>query len=566
MDVEPPLSRDEGSRSGGGGAGGGGAQPAPRLPSISALLNAVPSDRAPDSSSISPTQTLPPCNSFDRPSRHGSLSTTVSSAGTSPGTSFSSQPSSSEFPSVATAAPRIAEETAFADSQWRSPHDIPSPRSKQLTSAEFPDGNALYPLPSGLSSNAAISSRAAYGTLSPRPRSNSISYPLVYEPPSFARAPHPYSGFATSSERAGATGGDERGPHASVRERAPEGGLLRQTGQRISPNRQRALSISTADEYRLHPPAWPTVSPVEQQQQHALHQPASRRESTDSRRSAAPPRLAYVMEQPPDLLPVPPPLAGPSTWSGGFAAVPLPLNHEMPLPPLSHASLPSSSRSKHPPPPAGLGLHPLSIPNGLPHPSSASPPSAMSPQNGHPPLRSVAGSSTPSALPNGTGAFPPTLGWNALPARPGPPPSGQIAADLAYGAEAVPETVNEAGKYACPHCSKRFARPSSLRIHMHSHTGEKPFSCHLCDRAFSVQSNLRRHLKIHRGGAQPVAPSRRGSRLAAEQQARAANAEAEQAAQQSVGVVDPEGIPPPGVGRRHAEDDEEPDGEDGEEG
>ncbi|ORY46301.1 hypothetical protein BCR35DRAFT_272805, partial [Leucosporidium creatinivorum] len=47
--------------------------------------------------------------------------------------------------------------------------------------------------------------------------------------------------------------------------------------------------------------------------------------------------------------------------------------------------------------------------------------------------------------------------------------------------------------------AKRFARPSSLRTHIHSHTGEKPFSCDLCGRGFSVQSNLRRHLKIHRG-------------------------------------------------------------------
>ncbi|KAI9104128.1 hypothetical protein DFS34DRAFT_572613, partial [Phlyctochytrium arcticum] len=46
--------------------------------------------------------------------------------------------------------------------------------------------------------------------------------------------------------------------------------------------------------------------------------------------------------------------------------------------------------------------------------------------------------------------------------------------------------------YTCPHCAKHFSRPSSLRTHINSHTGEKPYSCP-CGRKFSVLSNLRRH-------------------------------------------------------------------------
>ncbi|ORX55632.1 hypothetical protein DM01DRAFT_1406826 [Hesseltinella vesiculosa] len=58
------------------------------------------------------------------------------------------------------------------------------------------------------------------------------------------------------------------------------------------------------------------------------------------------------------------------------------------------------------------------------------------------------------------------------------------------------------GRYLCPYCQKAFSRPSSLRIHTYSHTGEKPFVCSEkgCGRRFSVQSNMRRHLRVHRLG------------------------------------------------------------------
>ena len=49
-------------------------------------------------------------------------------------------------------------------------------------------------------------------------------------------------------------------------------------------------------------------------------------------------------------------------------------------------------------------------------------------------------------------------------------------------------------RYICQTCNKAFSRPSSLRIHSHSHTGEKPFKCpHSgCGKAFSVRSNMKR--------------------------------------------------------------------------
>ncbi|ORX62771.1 hypothetical protein DM01DRAFT_1259072, partial [Hesseltinella vesiculosa] len=54
-------------------------------------------------------------------------------------------------------------------------------------------------------------------------------------------------------------------------------------------------------------------------------------------------------------------------------------------------------------------------------------------------------------------------------------------------------------RYACKVCRKAFNRPSSLRLHMTTHTGEKPYSCIWpgCNRSFSVPSNARRHQRRH---------------------------------------------------------------------
>ncbi|KAG2181442.1 hypothetical protein INT44_008255 [Umbelopsis vinacea] len=59
-------------------------------------------------------------------------------------------------------------------------------------------------------------------------------------------------------------------------------------------------------------------------------------------------------------------------------------------------------------------------------------------------------------------------------------------------------------RYQCTYCQKAFSRPSSLRIHTYTHTGERPFVCDApnCGRRFSVQSNMRRHLRVHRMGRQ----------------------------------------------------------------
>ncbi|KAJ3737477.1 hypothetical protein DFJ43DRAFT_1135271 [Lentinula guzmanii] len=60
------------------------------------------------------------------------------------------------------------------------------------------------------------------------------------------------------------------------------------------------------------------------------------------------------------------------------------------------------------------------------------------------------------------------------------------------------ESQSKANKYECRYCGKGFLRPSALKIHIISHTGDKDFVCpeENCGRRFGVRSNMLRHIRL----------------------------------------------------------------------
>ncbi|KAK8168981.1 hypothetical protein BKA80DRAFT_253308 [Phyllosticta citrichinensis] len=169
---------------------------------------------------------------------------------------------------------------------------------------------------------------------------------------------------------------------------------------------------------------------------------------------------------------------------------------------------------------ASMAQHRSSLPPQHPASPYATSPYATSPY-----------ASSPGAASRGSFAYPPEQAMYASPAVYGqrplpsnfPPPPMPVSVPVStpgnpnpwqhhhyIGASSTAAFPQPQDRYICQTCNKAFSRPSSLRIHSHSHTGEKPFKCPHpnCGKAFSVRSNMKRH---ERGCHATASPSTHGS-------------------------------------------------------
>lgn len=72
----------------------------------------------------------------------------------------------------------------------------------------------------------------------------------------------------------------------------------------------------------------------------------------------------------------------------------------------------------------------------------------------------------------------------------------------------VEQKPQKPGKYVCDYCGRACAKPSVLKKHIRSHTGERPYPCIPCGFSFKTKSNLYKHRKSHahsvKAGAVPL--------------------------------------------------------------
>lgn len=75
----------------------------------------------------------------------------------------------------------------------------------------------------------------------------------------------------------------------------------------------------------------------------------------------------------------------------------------------------------------------------------------------------------------------------------------KLSSSFPIGREIFENKSTKTAVLKCDICKKQFDRPSLLKRHYRTHTGEKPYICIVCSKGFSTSSSLNTHRRIHTG-------------------------------------------------------------------